>query len=291
MAHLPAADAAIGVHDHGLRFLNEEWNDSISNGHPFTLKWNQSLVKADSQLGLFKIRYPEEGVVVYDLVSNLTDSIGSASCEWTPEHLGNDLYAVWLSTGQHAHPNWTLSPPWTPKKEEVCSLPPPHLSIIQLLGACVLAQTSASCTHVISVLDMFHYITSAIFVSLTRVLLKSNNRLHWAAPIIIPVVCLLVLYAICLSIYLMYRRRKREKREKEDATPHQDVSRNNSVDSAITVQTFTEPDDGIKSKPSIWLITHPSVEADITTQGLQKEGDTAHTPTSPADTLVAQSPV
>ena len=74
MAQQPAAAAASNVYGHGLRFLNDEWNDSISNGDPFTLRWNQSLVKAGSELGLFKVTYPEDedGVVVYDLISNLT---------------------------------------------------------------------------------------------------------------------------------------------------------------------------------------------------------------------------
>lgn len=127
--------------------------------------------------------------------------------------------------------------------------------------------------------------------SLTTKISQSKSRLHWAAPIVIPVVSLLVLYAICLSIYLSYRRRKREKREKEDATPHQDVSRNNSVDSAITVQTFTETDDTLKSKPSIWLITSPPGESDITTQGLWKDDDGADAPVTRASTLAAHSPV
>lgn len=73
MAHQPAAAAvAYDVNGHGLRFLNEDWNDSISNGDLFTLTWNQSLVKAGAELGLFKVTYPADGVVVYDLVANLT---------------------------------------------------------------------------------------------------------------------------------------------------------------------------------------------------------------------------
>ncbi|KAG8422885.1 hypothetical protein J3459_009979 [Metarhizium acridum] len=179
MAHQPAAAAvAYGVNGHGLRFLNEDWNDSISNGNLFTLTWNQSLVKAGAELGLFKVTYPADGVVVYDLVANLTDAMNSTSCVWTPEALQNELYAVWLTN----------------------------------------------------------------------------------ATIAIPLVSLLALYAISLSIYLAHRRRRREKREKEDATPHQDVSRNGSVDSAITVQTITESEDGIKSKPSLRLITRPPEE-------------------------------
>ncbi|KHO00271.1 uncharacterized protein MAM_02194 [Metarhizium album ARSEF 1941] len=117
MAHQPAAAAvAYGVNGHGLRFLNEDWNDSISNGNPFTLTWNQSLLKAGAELALFKVAYPADGVVVYDLVANLTDAMNSTSCVWTPEALENELYAIWLTNGQHVHPNWTISPPWTPKE-------------------------------------------------------------------------------------------------------------------------------------------------------------------------------
>lgn len=57
----------------GLRFLNEAWNDSISNGHLLAIRWNQVLDEARSpELGLFKITYPRDGDVVYELVSNLT---------------------------------------------------------------------------------------------------------------------------------------------------------------------------------------------------------------------------
>lgn len=59
-------------HDHGLRFVNEEWNDSIANGDKFLLKWNASVVGAAAQLGLFKVTYPKDGVVVYELAANLT---------------------------------------------------------------------------------------------------------------------------------------------------------------------------------------------------------------------------
>lgn len=57
----------------GLRFLNEKWNDSISNGHPFTIRWNETLNSTLSpELGLFKITYPKDGVAAYELISNLT---------------------------------------------------------------------------------------------------------------------------------------------------------------------------------------------------------------------------
>lgn len=72
MAQQPPIEAAIGARGQGLRFLNGEWNDSISNGQPFTLLWNQSLGRPGGQLGLFKVRYPKDGVVAFDLVSNLT---------------------------------------------------------------------------------------------------------------------------------------------------------------------------------------------------------------------------
>ena len=41
----------------------------------------------------------------------------TAQCVWTPDHLEGGLYALWLSNGQHAHANWTISPPWVPKQE------------------------------------------------------------------------------------------------------------------------------------------------------------------------------
>ncbi|KAF5130936.1 hypothetical protein E5D57_007285 [Metarhizium anisopliae] len=148
MAHQPAAAAvAYDVNGHGLRFLNEDWNDSISNGNLFTLTWNQSLVKAGAELGLFKVTYPADGVVV------------------------------------------------------------------------------------------------------------------------------------------------REKREKEDATPHQDVTRNGSVDSAITVQTVTESEDGIKSKPSLWLITRPPEEQHTTTSEILEDQDRIVEPVSRGDRSIVQSPV
>lgn len=57
----------------GLRFLNDKWNDSISNGHPFTIRWNESLNDALSpELGLFKITYPRNGITAFELISNLT---------------------------------------------------------------------------------------------------------------------------------------------------------------------------------------------------------------------------
>ncbi len=61
-----------GGQAHGLRFLNDQWNDTISSGSTFMLQWNATVNPRDSELGLFQITYPEEGVVVYQLASNLT---------------------------------------------------------------------------------------------------------------------------------------------------------------------------------------------------------------------------
>ncbi|PHH65784.1 hypothetical protein CDD81_1511 [Ophiocordyceps australis] len=105
------------VADKGLRFLNDKWNDSISNGDAIRLQWNQSLSKGESELGLFKIVYPRDGVVEYEMVSNLTDSMGNMTCWWTPQGLGNELYALWLTTDHYASEAWTISPPWTPKHD------------------------------------------------------------------------------------------------------------------------------------------------------------------------------
>ncbi|KKO97094.1 hypothetical protein THAR02_10803 [Trichoderma harzianum] len=103
----------------GLRFLNEEWNDSISNDHPFTIQWNESLDGAQApELGLFKITYPKDGVIAYELVSNLTGRMNNenATCLWTPSHLDDELYTLWLSSSRDARANWTTSPPWRLKE-------------------------------------------------------------------------------------------------------------------------------------------------------------------------------
>lgn len=60
------------THSRGIRFLNTDWNDSISNGDSFGLKWNVSVAGTAAKLGLFKVTYPENGVVVYEFASNLT---------------------------------------------------------------------------------------------------------------------------------------------------------------------------------------------------------------------------
>lgn len=60
------------LEDHGLRFMNDEWNGSIANGQSFKLRWNESIEEGEGDLRLFKILYPEDGVVEFELVSNIT---------------------------------------------------------------------------------------------------------------------------------------------------------------------------------------------------------------------------
>lgn len=59
---------------HGLEFTNDKWNESIANGESFTLYWNQSISDQAAELRLFRILYPEDGVVMFELVSNLTST-------------------------------------------------------------------------------------------------------------------------------------------------------------------------------------------------------------------------
>ncbi|KAG6014003.1 hypothetical protein E4U43_007014 [Claviceps pusilla] len=234
MAQPSPVDIANGPEGHGLRFLNEEWNDSISNGQPFTLKWNLLVGRPGPQLGLFKVRYPQNGIVVFDLVSNLTGPVDSVSYEWTPNELGKDeLYTVWLSDGQPDHPNWTVSPPWIAKVQE------------------------------------------------------PKSGLHWGPSMTIPLVCILATYAICLSIHLWYRHRKGAKREQEDgdAIPHQDVSRKNLVkptEPAISVESLaeTKQDNGLKFKPSIWLIMPSRGTSSIMTEPTAADIPISRTSTS-----------
>ncbi|CAI6096625.1 unnamed protein product [Clonostachys chloroleuca] len=102
-----------GVEDRGLRFTNDDWNGSIANGIPFTLKWNETIDGEDGELKLYNVSYPREGGVSFELVSNLTGSLANKSYVWTPKGLnGSDLYAFWV-TRQRAHDaEWAVSPPW-----------------------------------------------------------------------------------------------------------------------------------------------------------------------------------
>jgi hypothetical protein len=36
--------------DHGLRFLNAQWNGTITNSQPLTLTWNETVLEAELYL-------------------------------------------------------------------------------------------------------------------------------------------------------------------------------------------------------------------------------------------------
>jgi hypothetical protein len=55
----------------GIRFTNK-WNGSITNGKPITLQWNESIDATEGTLKLYKVGYPEDGLVELELVSNVT---------------------------------------------------------------------------------------------------------------------------------------------------------------------------------------------------------------------------
>lgn len=57
---------------HGMRFLNDDWNGSIANGQSVTLRWNESIEGEQGGLKLYRVWYPEEGKISFELVSNLT---------------------------------------------------------------------------------------------------------------------------------------------------------------------------------------------------------------------------
>lgn len=198
----------------GVRFLNEKWNDSISNGHPFTIRWNESLDDALSPgLGLFKITYPRNGVAAYELISNLTDGMNNenASCLWTPDHLDDELYTLWLTSSRDARSGWTASPPW-------------------------------------------------------RLTESPRYPLHWAAPIVIPIIVVLAVYTLGLTACITYRRHRKAKREEEsnrgqlgkekaneEPSFFSDGDRHPSVDTMVTIESLG---DSIKAdKQKIWLLT------------------------------------
>lgn len=131
MAQGPSAPSDTEKENHGLRFTNEDWNGSISNGIPFTIKWNETIDLDQGGLRLFNIQYPREGVMAFELVSNLSgtlpssvvsapaaltriqDSLGNMSFVWTPSNLNeNELYAFRVTRDLHEDPEWAISPPW-----------------------------------------------------------------------------------------------------------------------------------------------------------------------------------
>ncbi|CAG9940490.1 unnamed protein product [Clonostachys rosea f. rosea IK726] len=202
-----------GVEDRGLRFINEDWNGSISNGIPFTLKWNETIDDEDGELKLYNVSYPQGGGVSFELVSNLTGSLANMSYVWTPKGLnGSDLYAFWV-TRQRAHDaEWAVSPPWKISDEP--------------------------------------------------------RGFHWSTPVGVPIVVILGVYFACLISYLVYRRRRKIKRERDrdgseeqaeaqDTPDAENADRHPSVSSVATVQTFTQDDSIAKNDSPIALAESP----------------------------------
>jgi hypothetical protein len=89
----------------------------------------------------------------------------------------------------------------------------------------------------------------------------------------IPIIVILGVYFISLGTCLMYRRRKRIKREKERqhkqaaanaAHPDSDADRHPSVSSVVTVQTLTEEDELAKKDHGgdvdrTWIVTNAAL--------------------------------
>ncbi|PTB64749.1 hypothetical protein BBK36DRAFT_1177319 [Trichoderma citrinoviride] len=216
MSHRPDSLTGPVAEGIGIRFLNEEWNDSISNGHLFTIKWNESLDEARSpELGLFKITYPRDGDVVYELVSNLTDGIDTANstCSWTPNHLSDELYTLWLSSSQDARSNWTTSPPWRLKEHNQSRHP----------------SRRWAAPVVIPILVMLTVYTLGLTVCMVYRRHRNARRERESS--------------------------EEGEAEKEDAEPPGllgDADRHPSVDTAITL---TDHDSEEVKKPHIWLLT------------------------------------
>lgn len=61
-----------GGQENGLQFVNDKWNDTILNGNDFTLKWNRTIDTKKAILGVFRVTYPSQGVVVYESLENIT---------------------------------------------------------------------------------------------------------------------------------------------------------------------------------------------------------------------------
>ncbi|KAK4074459.1 uncharacterized protein Triagg1_5055 [Trichoderma aggressivum f. europaeum] len=235
----------------GLRFLNEEWNDSISNGHPFAIQWNESLDGTQApELGLFKITYPKDGVIAYELVSNLTGSMNNenATCLWTPSHLDDELYTLWLSSSRDARSNWTASPPWRLKE-------------------------------------------------------TPRHSLHWAAPVVIPIIVLLAVYTLGLTTCIVYRRRRKARREREKSKGKdlekdrssqtrllEDAERHPSVDTILTIQSLDDTDE--VRKPNIWLLTQSASGSLLLSSPSRKNSDaTLVSTTTQASDQVLISPI
>ncbi|XWW93762.1 hypothetical protein V2A60_001699 [Cordyceps javanica] len=110
-----------GGREHGLHFTNDAWNNTIANGNVFTLRWNETVDAKMGTLGLFKVTYPSDGVVVYEVDQNITNCLQPTYCKWKPESLGEDLYSFWLASDRGSNPSFAISPPWIAKQPKARS--------------------------------------------------------------------------------------------------------------------------------------------------------------------------
>ncbi|KAJ2972716.1 hypothetical protein NQ176_g7000 [Zarea fungicola] len=110
-----------GGQENGLQFMNDKWNDTILNGNDFTLKWNRTIDTKKAILGVFRVTYPSQGVVVYESLENITNCLQPTYCKWKAEGLGEDLYSFWLSSDPRSNASFAISPPWTAKQPKVHS--------------------------------------------------------------------------------------------------------------------------------------------------------------------------
>lgn len=101
--------------------------------------------------------------------------------------------------------------------------------------------------------------------------MAQTTGVRWSNAVGIPIIVILGVYFISLGTCLMYRRRKRIKRETERqrkqaaasaAHSNSDADRHPSVSSAVTVQTLTEEDELVKKDDddvvvdTTWIVTN-----------------------------------
>ncbi|ATY64505.1 Tyrosine--tRNA cytoplasmic [Cordyceps militaris] len=120
MAGIHQSTDDFGGREHGLHFTNDAWNNTITNGDDFILRWNETIDAKLGTLGLFKVTYPSDGVVVYEVAQNIT-SLQPTYCKWRPESLGDGLYSFWLASDRVSNASFAISPPWTAKQPKVRS--------------------------------------------------------------------------------------------------------------------------------------------------------------------------
>jgi hypothetical protein len=113
----PQDPGFLNIREHGLHFLNKDWNGTIINDRPFLLHWNESLQEDGAYLNLFRVIYPSHGLVSYDKISSLPDLLSNDTFSWTPKGLNDSLYTLLLTTDSHTNLSWTFSPVWKPHFE------------------------------------------------------------------------------------------------------------------------------------------------------------------------------